>query len=274
MPRPFLKMHGLGNDFVIIDSRADGFVPALELRLKMADRHRGIGYDQMVVLHKPKSPEADVFMTIANADGSETGACGNVTRCVAKLLFQETGKSNVVIQTAAGLLKASKQADGLIAVDMGPARLEWNEIPLAQNVDTLNVPMEVDGYKNPCCVNMGNPHAVFFVPEAEAVPLDKVGPKLEHHPMFPERCNIEFAHIIDSTHIRMRVWERGTGITQACGTGACATLVAAVRLGLTNRRAEIILDGGTLTIEWRESDGHVIIAGPATLVFRGELSEL
>lgn len=278
MNRSFIKMHGLGNDFVIMDSRKDGYVPDPELCRKIADRHRGVGYDQLIVLLKPKSPEADVYMHIVNPDGSEAGACGNATRCVARLLFEETGRDGAVIQTVAGLLKASKESGGLIAVDMGPARLKWDEIPLARECDTLCVPLDPEPQtpnpeSRPCCVNMGNPHAVFFVPDAEAVPLSDIGPKLEHHPMFPQRCNIEFAQIVDRGRIRMRVWERGAGITQACGSGSCATLVAAVRRGLGDRRATIVLDGGELVIEWRESDGHVLMAGPTALVFKGALSE-
>jgi diaminopimelate epimerase len=301
MPLPFLKMHGLGNDFVIIDSRADGYVPDPETCRKIADRHRGVGYDQLIVLLKPKAPEADLFMLIVNADGTEAGACANATRCVAHLLFEETGRDQGVIETKPGLLKVWKEKDDFITADFGPPRLTWNEIPLAHECDTLTVGLnhppllsgvalakpDAGGSKSlcdfgggsidlppPCCVSMGNPHAVFFVPDAEAVPLSTVGPKLEVHPMFPERCNIEFAHIIDRQHIRMRVWERGTGITEACGSGACATLVAAVRRGLADRRATILLDGGELAIEWRESDGHVLITGPATLAFKGELEEI
>ena len=269
----FLKMHGLCNDFVIIDNRADGFVPDSETCKKIADRHIGVGCDQLIVLLKPTSPEADVTMRIINADGSEVGTCGNAARCVGRLLFEETGRDKGVIQTKAGLLKVSAGTEGLIAVDFGTPWLKWDEIPLAQEVDTLKVPVSVGELANPCCVSMGNPHAVFFVPDADAVPLSTVGPKLETHAMFPQRCNIEAAHIIDREHIRMRVWERGTGITQACGSGACATLVAAVRRGLSARRAVIILDGGELTIEWRESDSHVLMSGPAALAFKGELAE-
>ncbi len=319
--RPFLKMHGLGNDFVIIDSRADGFVPSPEMCRKIADRHSGVGYDQLIVLLKPKkAPEADLYMAIFNPDGSDAGTCGNATRCVARLLFEESGRDKGTIETGPGILKVSKENGDLIAVDFGPPRLKWDEIPLAQNCDTLavnlNHPPLAGGSKSrsdfgegsqenpspaktkellcnsrfllplpqgerdkeielplPCCVSMGNPHAVFFVPDAEKVPLDAIGPKLEHNPMFPKRCNIEFAHIVDKQHIRMRVWERGTGITQACGSGACATVVAAIRRGLTDRRSTVVLDGGELTIEWRESDGHVLMAGPAALAFKGELAE-
>jgi diaminopimelate epimerase len=274
MSRSFLKMHGLGNDFVVFDGRVDGFMPDADVCRKIADRHFGVGCDQIIILGKPKVPEADVFMHIVNADGSTVATCGNATRCIGRLLFEETGRDRVVVQTLAGLLKVRSGENGLIAVDFGEPRLAWQEIPLAKETDTLHVPLSEDVLADPCCVSMGNPHAVFFVPNAEAVPLNVVGPKLEHNPMFPERCNIEAAHIIDSKHIRMRVWERGTGITQACGSGACATQVAAVRRGLVDRRAVIVLDGGELTIEWRESDSHVIMEGPATLAFRGTLEEV
>jgi len=298
MPLPFLKMHGLGNDFVIIDSRKTNYIPDPETCRKIADRHRGVGYDQLIVLLKPKSPEApdspEVFMQIFNPDGSDAGTCGNATRCVARLIFEETKKESAVIETGPGLLNVKKETGGLIGVDFGPPRLAWNEIPLARECDTISVdinhPPLAGGSKSrgldpwdfgegshlpaPCCVSMGNPHAVFFVPDATAVPLAEIGPKIENHVMFPKRTNVEFAHIVDRKNIRMRVWERGTGITQACGSGACATLVAAVRRDLTNRRAKIILDGGELTIEWRENDGHVLMTGPATLSFKGELAEI
>lgn len=271
MTRPFYKMHGLGNDFVIFDSRSDGFIPDAKTCQLIADRHCGVGFDQTIMLLRPERPDVDVRIVIKNADGSEVNTCGNATRCVGRLMFEETGKNAITVQTNAGLLKVTKDAGDLIAVDFGTPWLAWNEIPLAKDCDTLNVPVAVDGYKTPCCVSMGNPHAVFFVPDAEQVPLAAVGPKLEHDPMFPERCNIEFAHIINRTRIRMRVWERGTGITQACGSGACATLIAAVRRDLSDRRAVIVLDGGELTIEWRESDGHVLMAGPAAMPFKGNL---
>ncbi|MDD5586354.1 MAG: diaminopimelate epimerase [Alphaproteobacteria bacterium] len=274
MNRSFFKMHGLGNDFVVMDSRADNFVPDEPLRRKIADRHRGVGCDQLIVLLPKHDPDADLFMRIYNPDGSEAGACGNATRCVGHLLFQETGHSKAIIQTISGLLKVSAEKSGSIAVDFGPPHLKWKEIPLAQEVDTLEVPVSAGDLANPCCVGMGNPHAVFFVENAEAVPLEVTGPKLEKHAMFPRRCNIEVAQIVDKQRIRMRVWERGAGITQACGSGACATLVAAVRRGLSARRAVIVLDGGELTIEWRESDGHVLMSGPATLAFRGTFAEL
>lgn len=273
MPRPFLKMHGLGNDFVIIDGRKDGFLPDESFCLKVADRHRGVGYDQLIVLAPPKDSAADLFMHMYNPDGSAAGACGNATRCVARLLFEETRRSEGTIQTVAGLLKVWRENEDLIAVDFGPPRLAWNEIPLARAMDTLAVHMEGLDVPEACCVSMGNPHAVFFVPEVLAVPLATIGPKLEHHTLFPQRANIEFAQVLDRTNIRMRVWERGTGITQACGSGSCATVVAAIRRGLADRRATVHLDGGDLSVFWREEDSHVILIGPTALSFKGTLSD-
>ncbi len=269
---PFLKMHGLGNDFVIIDAREKIFEPSKNFLIAVANRKRGVGYDQLVVLYKPTSAEADVRMVIYNSDSSPAQACGNVTRCVARLMFEQSGKKACTIETGVGLLKAWQEAPGLIAVDFGMPRLEWNEIPLAREADTLLVPVASGGFFAPCCVNMGNPHAVFFVPDVNAVNLADVGPHLENHPLFPERCNIEFAQILAPDRIRMRVWERGAGITEACGTGACATLVAAVRRDLSARRATIVLDGGELVIDWRQ-DNHVLIIGPASMSFSGALPE-
>ena len=267
-------MHGLGNDFVIFDGREDGFVPTTEFCLKVADRHRGVGYDQLIVLSKSQDPAAALFMRIYNCDGSTAGACGNATRCVASLLFKETGLTESVIQTTGGLLKVWLLREGIYAVDFGPPRLHWAEIPLAKEVDTLVVDIvEHEDLPPACCVNVGNPHSVFFVSDAEAVALDELGPKLEHNPLFPDRCNIEFAHIIDREHIRMRVWERGTGITQACGSAALATHVAAVRRGLVARATTIHMDGGDLIIEWRDSDDHVILSGPVAMSFSGILDD-
>jgi diaminopimelate epimerase len=196
-------------------------------------------------------------------------ACGNATRCVAWLLMREKGE-RVVIETKAGLLDAESRGQWQVAVDMGRARLDWREIPLSEAVDTLRLPLTVGPLAEPVAVSMGNPHAVFFVDDAEAVELASLGPVLEHHAMFPERANIEIAQILSPDRIRMRVWERGSGITRACGTGACATLVAAARRGLTGRKAEIVLDGGTLTIEWLKDD-HVLMTGPVALAFSGTL---
>ena len=271
MTRPFVKMHGLGNDFVIFDSRADGWIADEAACRHIADRHRGVGCDQLVFLIKPPTTEANLFMHMANADGSVVRACGNATRCVAQLLFEETERSEGTIQTIAGFLKVRKEQTGLIAVDFGPPRLEWQDIPLAREANTLSVPLGLDNLADPCCVNMGNPHAVFFVENADAVPLAILGPTLETHPLFPDRANISFAHMTSRDRIRLRVWERGTGMTQACGSAACATLVAAVRRKLGDRRATVTLDGGDLEITWREDD-HVVMSGTATFVFRGLLA--
>lgn len=268
MPLQFRKMHGLGNDFVILDFRASQPLLSREQRRALADRKRGIGCDQLIILVAPRSPEADVMMLIYNPDGSEAGACGNATRCVARLLFEEASRTQAVIETIAGLLPVWRDSGDLISVDFGQPRLEWSDIPLAEPMDTLHLPVEVGGLRDPCAVNMGNPHAVFFVPDVMGVPLAEWGPKLEHHPIFPERANIEVAQILSPSHIRMRVWERSAGITEACGSGACATLVAAVRRGLTERKATLTLDGGDLQIAWR-TDGHVVMTGPAALSFKG-----
>ncbi len=275
MQVPFIKMHGLGNDFVILDARKTAIPLAPAAIRAIADRRTGVGFDQLITLER--SDKADIFMRIHNPDGGEVGACGNATRCVAELLMQERGsRGGIVIETLAGLLQTRDAGGGLISVDMGEARLGWRDIPLARETDTLHVdlsigPASAPVLTDPCCVNMGNPHAVFFVADAAAVPLPTVGPILEHHPTFPERANISVAQVLDRGHIRLRVWERGAGITSACGTAACATGVAAFRRGLTDRKVEIRLDGGSLTIEWRE-DGHVIMTGPIAESFRGVLS--
>lgn len=271
MERNFVKMHGLGNDFVVFDSRRNGFIPDAALCRRIADRHRGVGCDQIVILAQPQSPEADICLRLFNADGSSVRTCGNGTRCAARLLFEETGQIQGVIQTGAGLLKVWKESDNNIAVDFGAPSFMWEDIPLAREIDTLHVPLS-DDLPDACCVSFGNPHAVIFVPEVESVPLATLGPKLETNPLFPDRANIEFVEIRDHAHIRVRVWERGTGVTQACGSGACATLVAAVRRGLTDRRATIHLDGGDLEVEWLAEDNHVIQIGPAVTSFRGTLA--
>ncbi len=265
-------MDGLGNDFVVFDGRLNGFSPSKNFLCAIADRKRGIGCDQVVVLRKPQSPQADVRMDIYNRDGSQVGACGNATRCIASLMFRVLGRKNCIIETLSGLLEAWDDPSGLIAVDWSAPRLMWDEIPLSRDVDTLHVPVSFGGLEDACCVNVGNPHAVFFVSDVDAVALSEVGPRLENDPMFPERCNIEIAQILAPDRIRMRVWERGTGITEACGTGACATLVAAVRRNLSSRRATIVMAGGNLIIEWRE-DGRLLMVGPANLSFSGVVAE-
>ncbi len=267
---PFLKMHGLGNDFVVLDARGKKLDLSPEQRRRLADRHRGVGFDQMVTLEEPQTPGADVFMRLHNADGSEARACGNATRCIAARIMGEKGLDAVVIETVAGLLPAESIGNGEIAVDMGPARLDWQDIPVASACDTLHMPVALGPVSDPVGVNVGSSHAVFFVNDVEAIDLPVIGPQLENHPFFPMRANIEFAEVIAPNRIRMRVWERGAGITLACGSGACATLVAAARRGLTSRKGEVIVDGGTLTIEWLEN-GHVRMTGPWTLAYEGRI---
>jgi diaminopimelate epimerase len=266
----FLKMHGLGNDFVIIDARRRIIKLDDERTRRIADRRQGVGCDQLILIEPPKTAGADVFMRIRNADGGEVEACGNAARCVADLLLKECGGRHVVIETASGLLDAQAAGEGLVSVDIGPARLDWREIPLAKPMDTLHLELSLDGLRDPVAVNVGNPHAVFLVPDAEMVDLVQLGPRLEHDALFPERANIEVATVLSARKIRMRVWERGVGITQACGTGACATLVAAVRRQLTDRRAEVVLDGGSLDVEWL-ANNHLRMTGPVAVSFAGQL---
>ncbi len=271
MTLPFLKMHGLGNDFVVFDARPAPLGLTLAAVRAVADRRTGVGCDQLIIIEPPQTPDTAAFMRIHNADGSEVSACGNASRCVAALLMAETGLDRVALATKAGRLEASRDSRGQITVDMGPARLDWREIPLAEAAETDALEISHGPLNRPVAVSMGNPHAVFFVPDVDAVPLAEVGPVLEHHPMFPERANIEVAQVLGPGRLRMRVWERGTGITRACGTGACAVLVAAARRGLTGRSAEVVLDGGVLAITWR-ADGHVLMTGPATTSFSGRLA--
>jgi diaminopimelate epimerase len=263
-------MHGAGNDFVVLDARSRPWAIDSEAAKRIADRRTGIGCDQLIVVGPARQPGADAFMSIFNPDGSEVAACGNATRCVAWMLMGETGETTATIETHAGLLSAQSAGPDRITVDMGPAQLDWQQIPLASAMDTLHLPVTVGQLTDPVGVGMGNPHAVFFVLDAEKVPLADLGPTLEHHPLFPERCNIEAAQVRHDGSIRMRVWERGAGITLACGTGACATLVAAARRGLTGRKADIVLDGGTLTIEWLDNN-HVLMTGPVALAYSGML---
>jgi diaminopimelate epimerase len=265
---PFIKMHGLGNDFVVLDLRRGAIALAAADVRALANRRTGIGCDQLILLEPPRHPAAQTLMRIRNADGGEAEACGNATRCVADLLHRESGDPRVRIETVAGLLEAEARPDGSIAVDMGPARFGWREIPLARAADTDRIDLALGPLSAPVCTNIGNPHATFFVDEVEAIDLAALGPVLEHHALFPQGANIGIAAIRDGRSIRLRVWERGVGITLACGTGACAALVAAHRRGLAERSAAIELDGGWLDVAWRE-DGHVIMTGPAATSFEG-----
>jgi len=268
---PFHKMHGCGNDFVVFDERlgAYGFTPVRAAAL--ADRRTGIGCDQFITIEPPPpGSNADAFMRIRNPDGAEAGACGNATRCVASLLAAETGCAHQVIRTVAGNLPADLLPDGRVQVDMGPALLDWPDIPLARPMDTLHLDLALGPLADPAAANMGNPHATFFVPNVAALPVDELGPVLEHDHLFPERANIGFAQVLAPDRIRLRVWERGAGLTLACGSGACAALVNAHRRGLTGRLATVVVDGGELTITWRE-DGHVLMTGPVATAFTGEI---
>ncbi|HET6307258.1 MAG TPA: diaminopimelate epimerase [Rhodopila sp.] len=264
MTIPFVKMHGCGNDFVILDGRSHALAIGSTRAAALADRHTGIGCDQLIVIEPAEA--ASAFMRIYNPDGSEAGACGNATRCVADILLRESDQAAVTIRTISGDLPATRRTDGQIQVDMGPARLDWSDVPLARPMDTLRLDLPGE----PAAASMGNPHATVFVPDLDQVDVTALGPKLEHDPIFPQRANIGFAQVINPETIRLKVWERGAGLTLACGSGACATLVNAHRRGLTQRRAKIIVDGGTLEIIWRE-DGHVLMTGPVAMAFRGEV---
>ena len=274
--QPFLKMHGAGNDFVILDLRqSNARVDATFARV-LADRQKGVGCDQVISLEP--SRRADVFMRIHNPDGSEAQACGNGSRCVASLLFRESGQDKILIESCSGLLKGEIGPDGLVQVDMGPAYLNWWEIPLAFEADTLSLdltyqPRQGPKLTAPCVVSMGNPHAVFFVEDLDGIDIPTVGPILENHDVFPERANIGFVQILGQDRLRLRVWERGAGLTLACGSGACAALVASHRRGKCARRAYLTVDGGELIIEWRETDGHVLMSGGVATAFSGILDE-
>ena len=272
---PFLKMHGLGNDFVILDGRSRALDLPVERRRGIADRRLGVGCDQLIVLEPPTESSADIFMRIYNPDGSEAGACGNATRCVASLVMDEHKTDQVTVQTISGLLesqKTGKGANGLpvISVDMGLARLDWREIPVAEACDTNHLPVGLGPLQDPVGTNVGNPHATFFVDKLAAIPIEELGPKLEHDRFFPERANIGVAEMVGENRLRLRVWERGTGLTLACGSGACAAAVAAARRGLSGRTVEVMVEHGTLTIDWLRDD-HVMMTGGISLSYRGEL---
>ncbi len=263
----FHKMHGAGNDFMVLDARAAA-LPLSAARIRaLGDRRTGIGWDQLIVLEPPQNDDADVFMRIYNPDGSSAGACGNATRCVAEFLGTETDAPAFTVQTISGLLPAQRLGHGRVCVDMGAPRLEWRDIPLASACDTLHLDLPGD----PAAVSMGNPHATLFVADLAAIEPSILGPILETSPLFPDRANIGFAQILGPDRLRLRVWERGAGLTRACGSGACAALVNAVRRGLVGRAAELVLDGGTLHIAWRESDSHVLMTGPTALAFQGDV---
>lgn len=260
----FMKMHGAGNDFVIINSRERDAVVTAVLARAVGDRHRGVGFDQLAEIRS--TDQADFALDFWNSDGSRAGACGNATRCVCDVIMREIGRDTVTLTTERGLLRAIRLADGRVSVNMGHPQRDWAEVPLARAVDTLNLPLPGD----PVAVGMGNPHCVFFVADAEAVDLAATGPGLEHDPLYPQRTNVEFASVLGPDHLRMRVWERGAGITLACGSGTCATVVAAHLRGLTGRRVVVDVDGGVLEVDWR--DDGVWLTGPVVHVFDGVLT--
>ena len=268
----FRKMNGLGNDFVVLDVRAHALALKAAQIAAIADRKRGIGCDQVIALEP--SEFADVFMRIWNADGGEVGACGNAARCVAALLVAERGSPHVMIETESGLLQATLNQDRSVTIDMGAPRFNWDEIPLAEPFDdTRRITLQTDDpeLSAPSVVNVGNPHCIFFVSDVEANDLGRLGPSLEHHKLFPERANISLAQVTGPGSLRLRSWERGAGLTRACGTAACAAAVAAVRRGLTGRVVTVTLPGGDLVIDWREDDDHILMTGPFALDYEGTL---
>jgi diaminopimelate epimerase len=267
-------MHGAGNDFVVLDGRTRKLAVSPAKAKFLADRRLGVGCDQIIIIETDADDApAHAFMRILNADGSESGTCGNATRCVASLLAEETGERTITIRTIAGLLSSEILGPALVEVDMGEPGLQWDQIPLAQPADTLHLKIAMGPVEDPAACSMGNPHATFFVDDLTHLPIAVIGPALERNKNFPERANIGFALIESPDRIRLRVWERGSGLTLACGSGACAALVNAHRRGLARNQAAVVMDGGELRITWRESDGHVLMRGPAEKSFTGQLPE-
>lgn len=276
MTRPFLKMNGAGNDFVVVNALETPFQPTVEQVRAIADRTAGEGCDQLIAIEP--SERADAFMRVWNADGGMVETCGNALRCVGWVLMQSTGKDEVAIDTLGGLTTARRAADGQVTVDMGAPRLDWTQVPLAEEMDTRGIELQVGPIDDPVlhtpgAVSMGNPHVVFFMDYA---PDDGFvrgsGSLVEHHPLFPEGVNVGFVHALSADHIRLRVWERGAGLTKACGTGACAALVASARRGVTGRHATVDVDGGRLLIDWDEASDHVFMTGPVEVERTGTLA--
>ena len=261
---PFMKMHGLGNDFVVIDSRGRGSVTTPSLACALGDRHRGVGFDQLAEIRD--APDADIALDFWNANGTRAGACGNATRCVADHVMRAEGRDALAMRTERGVLRALRQPDGRVGVNMGHPQLDWADVPLSRPADTLYLPLAGDAVG----VGIGNPHCVMFVSDPDTVDVAGQGPLIERDPLFPQGANIEFVAVTATDRLRMRVWERGVGITLACGSGACAAAVAAHRRGLTGRQVMIDLDGGTIEIDWR--DDGVWMTGPTAHVFDGVLS--
>lgn len=261
---PFMKMHGLGNDFVVIDQRRTAVHLPVELIRALGDRHRGVGFDQLATIEGEAG--VDARLRFWNADGSPSSTCGNATRCIARHLMDESGKTHLTLRTERGDLQAEDGGAGITRINMGHPLLEWQDIPLAHAMDTLALPIE----GAPVAVGMGNPHCVFFVPDAGAVEIATLGPLYEHHPLYPQRTNVEFVTVLSSDAIRLKIWERGTGVTLASGSCSCAAAVAAARRGLTGRRVQVHVDGGVLEIDWR--DDGVWMSGPTSHVFDAVLT--
>jgi diaminopimelate epimerase len=278
--RPFVKMNGLGNEIVVVDLRAQ-MQPVTTGDVRAAAQPNGVSYDQLMTLHAPRTPGTDAYVRIYNRDGSEAGACGNGMRCIAELLFRQTGRSALRFETRAGMIDCWKTDKPLTStVDMGRPRFAWNEIPLAQKFEDTRAielqigPLHKPVLHSPSALNMGNPHAIFWVENVNEHDLGKFGPLLERHPMFPERANISLAQVCSRDHIKLRTWERGAGLTKACGSAACAAAVAAARLRRTGRHVAVTLPGGDLAIEWRERDDHVTMTGPVEIELEGRFDPL
>jgi diaminopimelate epimerase len=267
----FHKMHGLGNDFVVFDARRSPVVLDETAARAVADRRLGIGCDQVIVIERARN-RGDALMRIFNADGREVEACGNAARCVARLLMVEKDRTDVEIDSTGGLLFCRDAGDGSVTVDMGVPKFGWQDIPLAQAVDTNAIEITIEGFDFvAAAVSIGNPHCVIFVDDADAASVSSLGPQIERHPLFPDRVNVEFVSRLQPGQLRMRVWERGAGVTRACGTGACASVAASARRGLGQRTSDVFLDGGMLSVEWRTVDDHILLTGSTNFVFAGEI---
>ncbi|WP_339914090.1 diaminopimelate epimerase [uncultured Brevundimonas sp.] len=279
MTHPFVKMNGAGNDFIVVNALESPFAPTADQVRAIADRDAGQGCDQLIVIEPPgpEVPTADAFMRVWNADGGAVETCGNALRCVGWLLMQSTGRDRIAIDTLGGPTTATRAGDLQVTVDMGAPRLDWREIPLEEEMDTRGIelqvgPIDAPLLHTPGAVSMGNPHVVFFTDRHDDTFVRGSGSMIEHHPLFPEGVNVGFANVLAPDRIRLRVWERGAGLTRACGTGACAALVASARRGLTGRRAVIEVDGGELLVDWDETTGHVLMTGPVEIERTGTLT--
>lgn len=268
----FKKMHGLGNDFVVLDHRKEPKDLDTATILLLTDRRFGVGCDQVLIMEN--SQKADVFMRIYNVDASEASACGNGTRCIAHLYMSENNTDSCTIETIAGVLECKQLENNMVSVDMGKPSLTWQEIGLLEEIDTLHLAIKEGPVDDPVAVGMGNPHCVFFLDSIADVDIEAIGPVVENHPLYPNKTNVEFVQVRDDGRLRVRTWERGSGLTLACGSAACASAVAAIRRGLTTRKIEVVMDGGPLNIEWLEESEHVIMSGPVSYVFDAELINL